>query len=304
MALPLAQMTPLASAEMATPLPPLGWATGAAPGDDVWRLQAYRQGLVNQALGQTWPARMARSILGGLTLPGDVYAGRVDPFSDEGIARSVDLAGTVMLGSGAIPAEASSLRAGAKISKTSPLPMDDASRLARAEQAGFHMDMPLYKGGNAAVTGFDPKFRATGSGSAAAKEGVAVALDPETANEFARLSAGQAGNAQIYPLRHRAKRPAVLQLVGDETDLEIAATLKDAWDRVFDAVLMKNYSTPSGAGGRNILFVKNENQLRSPWAAFDPSDASSTDLLSANASAPSGAVIRSEEHTSELQSQR
>ena len=46
-------------------------------------------------------------------LPGDVYAGRVDPLSDEGIGRATDLAGLITLGSGAIPGEGNALRMGA-----------------------------------------------------------------------------------------------------------------------------------------------------------------------------------------------
>lgn len=49
-------------------------------------------------LGQTWPARMAKSAYGAVTLPGDVYAGRVDPLSDEGIGRAADLAGVTASG--------------------------------------------------------------------------------------------------------------------------------------------------------------------------------------------------------------
>ena len=49
-------------------------------------------------LAQTWPAQLAKSAYGAATLPGDVYAGRVDPMSDAGIGRANDLAGLVMSG--------------------------------------------------------------------------------------------------------------------------------------------------------------------------------------------------------------
>src|SRR5262245_36031161 len=51
-----------------------------------------------ELLGQTWPARLAQSVWSAAKLPGDVYAGRVDPLSEEGIGRAADLAGTVTLG--------------------------------------------------------------------------------------------------------------------------------------------------------------------------------------------------------------
>lgn len=50
----------------------------------------YRPGLANlppqprsiwDKLGETWPAKLAKSLYGAATLPGDVYAGLVDPNS-------------------------------------------------------------------------------------------------------------------------------------------------------------------------------------------------------------------------------
>lgn len=58
---------------------------------------------LGQALLQTWPARLAKSVYSAVTLPGDVYAGKVDPLSDQGIGRAADLAGLVTLGARVIP---------------------------------------------------------------------------------------------------------------------------------------------------------------------------------------------------------
>lgn len=88
--------------------------------------------------------QMAGAAVNAAALPGDVYAGRVDPLSDEGIGRATDLAGLVTLGSGVVPAKPNTLRAGAKIGKEKPaLPMDEASRVARAKEMGFRPDMPI-----------------------------------------------------------------------------------------------------------------------------------------------------------------
>jgi predicted GNAT family acetyltransferase len=54
---------------------------------------------LGNALMTTWPVQMAKSAFLGATLPGDVYAGRVDPMSNEALGRSVDLAGLATLGS-------------------------------------------------------------------------------------------------------------------------------------------------------------------------------------------------------------
>jgi len=39
-------------------------------------------------LADTWPARMGRAAGLAAMLPGDVYGGRVDPLSQEGIGRA------------------------------------------------------------------------------------------------------------------------------------------------------------------------------------------------------------------------
>ena len=56
---------------------------------------------VGEALGQTWPVKMAKGIVGGAKLPGDVASGDVDPRSDEAIQRAMELASLIMLGGGA-----------------------------------------------------------------------------------------------------------------------------------------------------------------------------------------------------------
>jgi hypothetical protein len=93
-------------------MPAIGAFDQGLPGDDVLRLKAYRQKYINEALGQTWPAQMAKSAYSAATLPGDVYSGQVDPNSDEAIRRSADLAGMMTLGAGAVPATANELRMG------------------------------------------------------------------------------------------------------------------------------------------------------------------------------------------------
>lgn len=49
-------------------------------------------------LAQTWPAKAGKAIWDGVTLPGDVWHGNVDPLSDDAIKRATDLAGVNMLG--------------------------------------------------------------------------------------------------------------------------------------------------------------------------------------------------------------
>ncbi|MGU3496106.1 hypothetical protein ACLBXM_18850 [Xanthobacteraceae bacterium A53D] len=51
--------------------------------------------LRHYVMNDSIPAKMVQSAWSGVTLPGDVYAGRVDPLSDEAVARSAELAGTM-----------------------------------------------------------------------------------------------------------------------------------------------------------------------------------------------------------------
>ena len=68
-----------------------------------------------------------KSAISGVTAPGDAYAGRLDPMSDEGMRRTMDMAGLMTLGAGAGPAEANSLRAGIKAFHGSPHDFDKFS---------------------------------------------------------------------------------------------------------------------------------------------------------------------------------
>lgn len=225
----------------------------------------------------------------GATLPGDAYARKIDPLSDQGIARATDLAGLVTLGSGAVPAERGALRAGAKVArKTTTLPMDEASRLARAKDMGFVTDMPVYHGTNRDFSAFDPAKGGATTKAAPAQLGVWTAVDPEIASDIARIAAKSGGNEQIYPLLHRKTRAGRIRLEGDEKNLEIASTVAQAWDNGYDAILFDNYTTPGTKRKGSILVVRDPSQLRSPTAAFDPAKKSSSDILAVGG--PGGAI--------------
>lgn len=145
----------------------------------------------------------------------------------------------------------------------------------------FHTEMPPYHGTAQDIRAFDPSLGGATSGSQAARLGVFAARDPDTASEFATYAAarGKGGSPDALPLLHRAERPAVLSLRGDELDREISATLDYAWDDGYDAVLLKNYTTPGGKTGKETIVVKSPEQLRSIFAKFDPKDKDSRDLL-------------------------
>lgn len=79
-------------------------AAGAAPKDDSTFRKIARY-LVNDSI----PAQAVKSAWSGLTLPGDVYYGKADPYD---YGRALDFAGMLTLGAGAVPAGENELRAG------------------------------------------------------------------------------------------------------------------------------------------------------------------------------------------------
>jgi hypothetical protein len=95
------------------------WGGGYAPENDAIAYgrnvdrQAARSELLD-ALAGTWPAQMAKSAVGAAALPGDVYAGRVDPMSQQGIERAADLTGLMTLGSFGVQRPHGSLGMGGK----------------------------------------------------------------------------------------------------------------------------------------------------------------------------------------------
>lgn len=66
----------------------------AAPWEHEWSAPAAPSKTFVEKLGDTWPARVAKGIYSGVTLPGDVYQGNtaVDPSNPEFIGRTLDLA--------------------------------------------------------------------------------------------------------------------------------------------------------------------------------------------------------------------
>lgn len=64
--------------------------------------ESTSQKLFHYILNDSIPADMVKAAWSGLTLPGDVYAGKVDPLSEEGLSRATDTAGLAVTGN--IPA--------------------------------------------------------------------------------------------------------------------------------------------------------------------------------------------------------
>lgn len=201
----------------------------------------------------------------------------------------VESAMMMMGGAGAVPAEANALRAGLTGVRKAALPMDEASRLARAKELGYRTNMPLYHG-----TGetFNEFTAIPSQGAGFQTPGVSLARDPAIANEYAMSSLDNARTnpqgvaaPQVHQLYHRADRPVALTLTGDEAHHEVVSTLQNAFDQGYDSVMLRNYTSPGGQKG-DVIIVKDSNQLRSPNAAFDPAEKNSGFLLGSGSTDP------------------
>lgn len=170
-----------------------------------------------------------------------------------------------------------------------------AARMARAKEMGFYTDMPLYHGSAREFSEFDPAQSGSTTRSVLSPLGVWVARDPVTAGFHSEIAARHLDQGQqIYPLLHRADKPGRVVLKGDESNNRIAGAILDAYEKGHDAILFENYNTPNGAPTRQIMVIRNPEQLRSIFAKFDPNKRDSPDLLATLAAAGAIGVVSGE----------
>lgn len=92
------------------------------PPEQESKWQKIAKYLINDSI----PAQAVKSAWSGFTLPGDVLAGKADPFD---YGRALDFAGGVTLGSAAIPAKAGEMRMGAKMIGAADDAANDATKV-------------------------------------------------------------------------------------------------------------------------------------------------------------------------------
>lgn len=282
-------------------------------------------------LAMTWPAKMGQAALSAFTLPGDVYAGRVNPNSDEAIRRSADLAGFVT----GTPGGMGGLGSGARIAgrTATHLPMDEASRMARAKEMGFRTEETLHRGQPhiSSQTEFTPDY----IGGQNTSVGAAWFSDvPEVAQQY--VHGPDAGMMQAYV---RGKEINLTNPGRGEVGAlreAFANMQKDGWDHLDDFDAFVDHITsgriweggPQGQGtsllfqnrvlreladqGFDVVRLNDEtfgipNQsvvvfdgrnIRSPQAAFDPAQSDSANILVAGRNPVAGggyASARSDE---------
>jgi hypothetical protein len=205
-------------------------------------------------------AEMMMNVLTNLaTLPRRSFesAARYNATGEYDPAPIVEAAGLVT----GLPLGRGGLGAGARM-PPGGLPTDTASRMARADKMGMRRDMDLYHG--TGIT-FDEFKAVPTTADGWVLPGVSLARDPAIANEFALApSQGNAqANPQVHKVWHRAEKPTSLTLTGNESHSAVVATLREAFESGYDAVMLKNYTSPGGIRG-DMLVVRDGSNCVPP----------------------------------------
>jgi hypothetical protein len=188
------------------------------------------------------------------------------------------------------------------------LPMDEASRLKRAEEMGFDMDLELAHGTNRPVKGADDWTALEPSSVGDFGPGIYLS-SPGFAEKYASsgLFNRLGGSPRLYPARVRSKkllkhdsdewkelvdkayatprppldRPArsfaTISGIQDDDVLEILVDL--AKEAGYEGMYRGTLRSGSSWGGAPVVSIFDSKNIRSPWAAFDPAKAGSRNLL-------------------------
>lgn len=161
-----------------------------------------------------------------------------------------------------------------------PLPMDHASRMARAREMGFDVDVPLYHGTQAQFDAFEPsKFGSFGPG-------VYVTKDQRHAGHFAQNKSGPRG--EILDLRARGSLASWDDVPSEVIDRSFWVDFlgKDGSPATRAAAWAKdNGYTGFSSGDNSVIF--DPSNIRSINAAFDPARAGENGLLLSDTGKPS-----------------
>lgn len=182
------------------------------------------------------------------------------------------------------------------------LPMDEASRMARAKEQGFDVD--AFHGSGRSFESFDPGAEPTTAGGLR-KYGTFVSEDPKVASRYAQDFNPESG-AQVYPLKVRAQSPLDLSasdfygLQRYVDKIDNGEGLNEVQDVSLD-VLLKGISRQPGqhpieaikAAGHDAIrldagrhgtaerefLVFDPANIRSKFAAFDPKNIGKPGLM-------------------------
>jgi hypothetical protein len=255
-------------------------------------------------------------------------------FTQVGLDREPDTLRLLELfGSAMTPVKGASVAAksgaGGKVAADAvrALPMDEASRMARAAEMGFHTD--LYHGTGSDVQSFDKRLFGSSTKAAGANKAVWLVDDPRTATGYAEYAAGKpvrdaleksetyerlahkTGDNHWWDKQDEAVRMAeeieasglsgqnVMPLMArgnlmshdfsgaEYTDVakDVARLLREAQAGGYDGLKLLNLADDVALNGRPATHyaIFDPKNIRSRFAAFDPSQAQSADLLASRA---------------------
>lgn len=237
----------------------------------------YRASDGRERAGLAWP-QLAMDAVDAMEAPGELLFGEgLD--RDESQRRASIAAGLMMGGGLAAPRPGNALAMSGGRVVDNALPMDHASRMARAREMGFDVDAPLYHGTQAKFDEFQP------SQDGSYGPGVYVTNDRKHAEHFTQNDKGPIGE--------------VLELYTKGPFATWDDVPKEAIDRSFWTDLLGKEGTPASrasdwarnngyAGFTNSVngnsVVYDPRNIRSVNATFDPAQANSANLLAANGS--------------------
>jgi hypothetical protein len=187
------------------------------------------------------------------------------------------------LGAGASMAPRGAVAAGgarAARSAPKPLPMDEASRFARAREMEMNPNHRLYhttRGPDFEEFGFGP---GTAQSGGVPSPGIWAAENPQYTNALAHAfdTEGSSG-VRTIPLMARKGKVAQYVADGTETPFDIYTIANEAWARGYDSIRFANYNTLGDGTPAVSWLFREPNQLRSRFAKFDPANRDSADLL-------------------------
>jgi hypothetical protein len=243
-------------------------------------------GAMDRSVGLAWPGLLAAPAEGVANFGSHGYGEDAVPYNSR---MALDAAGGAMTGSfganlagGMVDNALGS--AGAKLTQSaSDLPMDLASRMARAREMGFDTETPVYHGTSRSFDEFSPETIGQ-SDFGASGRGFYFSEDPGTASAYAMLS--PAGNdPQVIKALLKYSNPYELDSALMPRNAAESQMLTDnIRGQGYDAIKIMG---KDGIASEVITF--DPRNIRSTSAAFDPAKSDSANLLAANAK--SGAAI-------------
>lgn len=154
----------------------------------------------------------------------------------------------------------------------------DNTALDRANAMGFDTGMPIYHGTKADIPAFD--LSKSGQNTGIGANAIWATDTPDKAWYFANYG-GMTGTENVLPMYARSDFPRTINADGIENVLnrngkqEIKNMLNNGNDQI---TLTKSIDGDDIMG--RVMAIKNPNQLRSVFAAFDPALKDSSNLIS------------------------